>query len=407
LASNAPPEIAALVGEAAKIADRLVERFPEDPDSVAVMAWLHFRFGKSEEAVRYWRRCLELNPGYGQAHFWIGSVARDRGDHQQAAESFRKARELDPGAPQLSVHLAQALMNQGKMDEAIEVLQESLRSQPKSMPTFLLLGQIYGQLKEYDKAKKNFEAAVEMYPGFTSAYYGLADACAKLGQTEKSKEHLEKFRDLKVRDEKAHRDALKANDGVSSVRHGVAEVCTLAGKVYLSHEDPQTAEDLLRRGADLCPTHPECLQVLAWLYERQGRTDEAMATWLRAKENHPENVSVHLRLGALYLRLGQFEGAEEAFTNVIQISPHQAGGYAALANLYLQANRKLPEAKRLALKAVEQEPLARHYFLLTTACQRNGDLADARSAIEQAVALDPGNPEYRRMRDVIGQDQSR
>lgn len=407
LASNAPPEIAALVGEAGEIVDRLVQRFPQDPDAVAAMAWLHSRFGKSEEAVTYWRRCLELNPDYGEAHFWIGSVARDRGDHQQAAECFRKARQLDPGSPQLAVHLAQALMSQGKMEEAIEVLQENLRSHPKSMPTFVLLGQIYGQLKEHEKAKKNFEAAVEMYPGFTSAYYGLADACSKLGETEKSKEYLEKFQSLKARDEKAHRDALKAHAPLSPVRHGVAEVCTLAGKVYLSHEDPRTAEELLRRGADLCPAHPECLQVLAWLYERQGRTDEAMATWLRAKENQSENVSVHLRLGALYVRLGQFEAAEEAFNNVIKISPHQAGGYAALANLYLQANRRLPEAKRLALEAVEKEPLARHYFLLTVACQRNGDLEGARSAIERALALDPGNPEYLRMRDLIEQDQPR
>lgn len=397
LASGAGPEVAALVGEAARVADRLLDRFPEDPDAVAVMAWHHFKFGKSKDAVRYWQRCLELEPGFGEAHFWIGTVARDTGDHQGAAECFRKAIALDPDSSQLRVDLAQALMNQGKMEEAIEVLRENLRAHPKSMSSLVLLGEIYGQLKEDEKAKENLEAAIEMFPGFTSAYYGLANACARLGETEKSKEYLQKFKALKKRDEDAHRQGLRTHDGVSPVRLGVAEVCTSASKVYLAHEDPQTAEHLLRRGADLCPTHPECLQLLAWLYERQGRTDDAIAMLVRAAENDPENVSVPLRLGALHVRLGQFDAAAEAFTNVIRISPHQAGGYAALANLYLQTNRRLPEAKSLATRAVEEEPLARHYALLSVACQRNADLAGARAAIERAVALEPGNSHYREM----------
>ena len=406
LAIGKSPEVAALLREAASVVDQLVERFPDDPDSLDVMAWFHFRFGKSDEAVAYWQKCVELNPEFAEAYSRIGSIARDSGEHEKAADCFRKALELEPGSPNFPVHLAQALMKMGKLEEAIGVLQKSLKAHPKSMPSFVLLGDIYVQLEEYEKAKPSLERAIEIAPDVTGGYYGLAMACAALGEETKSKEYAQKFKALKARDEKAHRDGLKAFDNVSRMRHGVAEVYTAASKAYLAHGDPRTAEEHLLRAADLCPSHAECLKSLVWLYERQNRTEKALAPLLRAKEDDPGNVSVNMTLGSLHVSLGQIEAAEEAFRDAIEVIPHQAGGYAALADLYLKANRKLPEAKRLALKVVELEPLARNYYLLSAACMGNGEPAEARSAMERAMALDPGNPVYRRTYELIGQNQA-
>jgi len=406
-ASTARPEIASLILEASDVAERLSRRFPDTPDSLDVMAWLHCQFGMSERAVECWQRCLELDRGFGPAYFQLGIIAQESGESQKAADYFGRALELNPHSSGLPVHLAQALMNLGKLEEAIDVLEQGLQAHPRSMPILALLGDMLVRLERYEEATDKLEEAVKIAPGYASAYYGLFNACARLGEQEKSKEYLEKFKALKEKEERAHRDGLKTLDDVSSVRHRVAKIYTAAAKVYLAHGDPQTAESHLLRAADLSPSDPECLQLLAWLYERQGRTEEAVAALSRAKENDPENVGVHLRLAALHVRQRQFEAAEEAYLKVIQISPHQAGGYAAMAKLYLQANRKLPEAKRLAVKAVDQEPLARNYFLLSLACQKNGDLTGALSAIERAVALDPEHGEYRQMHEQIRQHRER
>jgi Flp pilus assembly protein TadD len=72
-----------------------------------------------------------------------------------------------------------------------------------------------------------------------------------------------------------------------------------------------------------------------------------------------------------------------------------------LAGLHLASNRKLDEAGELAAKAVELEPLAKNYFLLALIRQRVGDRLAARAAVEKAVSLEPGNPEYRRAYDLI------
>lgn len=399
--ANAPPEVATLVREAIDVAHDLVERFPDDPDALNVMAWVHFRFGGSDEAVAYWQKCLELDPRFVDAYFSMASAARDRGDHEQAAEYFRKAWELDPAWPSLAEHLAEALMNLGRLDDAADVLEQNIKTHPRAMRSSVLLGDIYAQLGEYEKAKQRYEAAIRVYPGSASAYYGAASACIALGKTDESKQLMEKFNALKASEEQAHRDAVQTHDGVFPVRFGVAEVYVAAGRVCLVHDDPQTAERCFRRGAEVYPQHPECSDLLASLYDRQGRTHEAIAALRRWREHDPENRRVYSRLGSLYARLGDFEGAEEAFVGAIRAAPQEGRGYAALAGLYLQADRKLPEAKTLAQEAVEHDPRARHYLLLSLACQKNGELGEARSAIEQAAALEPGNPEFQRVRQTM------
>lgn len=398
---GAEPEIAALAHEAAEVVEGLIERRPEQADSWDVRGSFYYEFHNLDEAVKCWKRCLELDPGFAEAYYRIGVAARDRGRFKEAVDWFRKALEHAPGEPQVMVHLAQTLMDLGAMEEATGVLEENLAAYPRSLPSFLLLGEIYVQSKQFDKAKKNFETARQMWPDDSTAYYGLVRACAGLGETAESERYRKKFEELKVRVEKAHREFLKSRSDAPRVEKIVSEVYTAASKAYLAQADTETAEKLLLRAVELCPSQPECYQVLAWLYERQGRLEEAQDALLRGSRANPADLGVHLRLGVFLAEQGEFDAAEKALQEAIQLMPYQGGGYAALARLHLTSDRKLPEAKELAARAVELEPLAKNYFLLGLVCQKAGDRAAARAAIEKAVALDPENLEYRRACELV------
>ncbi|NQT17542.1 MAG: tetratricopeptide repeat protein [Planctomycetes bacterium] len=393
---GARPEVAAVVREAADVAEGLVERRPDRVESWHVLGDFYKEFGKLEEAVRCWKRCLELDPHYAQGHYLLGVAARDKGDNEKAVECFRKALKYAPDQPQVSVHLAQALIDLGRPEEAIEVLEENLAAYPCSLPSVVLLGETHVELQQYDEAKKHLRKAIETSPDYTSAYYSLAMACTGLDESAESKRYMEKFKELKAGDEKAHREWLKTGDDLPRVRKNVSGILTAAGKAYLAEGEVQTAEKLLLRAVELGEGQPECHQVLAWLYERQGRLDEARDVLSRGRRANPDDLGIHLTSGAFLARLGEYDSAEETLQKAIAIMPFQGGGYAALANMHLASNRKLSDAKRLATKAAELEPLARNYFLLGSICQKIGDLAAARAAIEQALTLEPGNPQYRR-----------
>jgi tetratricopeptide (TPR) repeat protein len=402
-AAAATPDAAALLLEANDVANRVVERFPESPRALAVMAQAHALFGGTDDAIQLWEQCIRLDPQDSEACFQVGSLAQGAGDQAKAAEYFQKAARLDPGSSIIPVEAARALMDLGKLEEAAAVLEKDLQVHPSSMPSFALLGQVCVQLKQYEKARSCLETAVQMGPEYTNAYYGLATACGRLGDREKSAQYAEKFKALKARDEQAHRDLLKARDNRATLARGLAQVCAAAAKVYIEYGEIPAAEEHLLRGIRHDPAGVECPQIQAWLYERLGRVEEAAAVLEKLGETNPDDPSVCVRIGSFCSRRGRFEEAEKAFVNAVRLTPHQAGGYALLARLYLEANWKLPDAKTMAEKAVRLEPLAENYYLLSSAALRNGEPAEALRAIERAVALAPGNAEYVRAHELIRQ----
>lgn len=394
-ASRASPNIAKLLNEAGDVAAELLDRFPYSADALAVAAGFYKRLGRMEDAIRCWQECMEMDPALASAcHAAIAEIALEKGEQAKAALHFRKAMQQDPESPTHPVQLAEALMHQAKLEEAVSVLEKNRKLRPRSMPTFALLGQAYLQLGEHEKARQFLEMAIQLGPDYTNAYYGLSRACAQLGDKEKSKEYLDKFKALQAKDEQRHRDSLKKSEDTAEFRRAVAQVHTAAGKIYIACGEVRTGEEHLLRAASLAPDRVDCRSLLAWLYEKQGRTAEALRTLETIGTMAPNDVAAQLSIADAYVRLDRFSKAEAAYRRAAELAPNQAGGYAALASFYLQAGRNLDEAKTLASKAAQMEPVAKHYFLLSRACLSTGDRTEARSAIEQAVALDSDNAQY-------------
>jgi len=69
----------------------------------------------------------------------------------------------------------------------------------------------------------------------------------------------------------------------------------------------------------------------------------------------------------------------------------------------LKTGEKLPQARQLAEKAVALDAIATNYFVLSWACDTNGDIANALPAIKRALELDPGNQQYLRLYKQIQQ----
>lgn len=394
-------EFLALKQEAAGVVRSLLEQYPDTAESLDVVALFHLRLGMAENALRCWRRSVELDPHFATAHFAMGLLARDQGRLAASAGHFQKAAELDPEMPGVFVELADVLIKQSKLDEAQAVVEKSLKRDPRFLPGLYHLGQIYLQRKDYAKARKTLEAAIRYGPDFTNAYFGLATACAKLGDTQRAAQYMQRFKALGAGDEQAHRDLVKATRDFDDPRQSVAVVCTAAARVWLLHGEAERAEPLLLRACQLAPGYAESGDLLARLYERQGREEEALKTLTRFSVSSPTSIAIQVHLAALASKMGRFELAEQAYHKAIELSPGEVRAYAMLAGLYLQLGRNLPEAKRLAQKAVELDPAARNFFLLAIACRRTGDLRAALAALDRALALEPENQEFRRARDSL------
>ena len=74
-------------------------------------------------ATSDYRRALELEPNFAEAHYNMGSALKSQGRLDEAVGCYRRALELKPDYASALNNLGNALKDQGRLNEALEVLE--------------------------------------------------------------------------------------------------------------------------------------------------------------------------------------------------------------------------------------------------------------------------------------------
>jgi tetratricopeptide (TPR) repeat protein len=334
----------------------LLMAFPDDTNAAFLVGMAYFEQGNVVEAEKYLEQSLRLKPNRADACDHLGRIALLKGQYDMALTMFNRAMEIDPGTPGIHFRIAKAQAFLGKLKEAVTELQKDIELFPDASQSYGLLGETYLQLQEYQKAKESFEAAIRIKPDYTKAYYGLATACARLRLKEESKEAQQKFKLYEAEDQKAGRHWRQVLEPLMVTRRSVAHTHTDIGRVYNERGYQDRAEQLWQKAAVLDPNNIDCRLYLSGLYLQQNKLTDALGLYEQITQIDPENGVSHFFIGNINARLGRFDDAEKAYKKVIEAAPERSEGYHALARLYLQLNRSLPEAEKLAARAVELDP---------------------------------------------------
>lgn len=102
------------------------------------------------------------------------------------------------------------------------------------------------------------------------------------------------------------------------------------------------------------PLTPEEHLNLGVAYERNGEIDHAIREYQRASKKIP---IAYLYLGNAYFQKMEWVKAEAFYKKAIKKEPKNADAYNNLAWLYYTRREKLEKGERLALKAIELNPL--------------------------------------------------
>jgi tetratricopeptide (TPR) repeat protein len=392
-----PLTIEALKKEAIDIAVQLTKDFPGDVRAIFLLGDIYKSLGSSAKAAECWEKCLEINPNYADAYHNLGRIAFQKAKYEKAVELWRKAVGINPELPGIYNSLGSALMCLGKTREAVKAFQKDIEISGQSIHSQFMLGEQYQLLEEYENAKKCYETVIKIKPDYTSAYHGLATVCERLGENDKSRDFMEKFKKLKLLEMKALKERDSAFNDLVSVRQTVAEAHTDVGRLYYSRRNPAKAEKLLQRAAALDPKQSKCRVLLASMYEQGQRLAEALECYKQISHIKPDNVNCHGNIGVISFQLKRYYDADKAFRKVIELEPNNSFGYRYLAYLYLSTEKQIPEARKLAEKAVTLEKTGENYFIFAWDCNMTGDQARARWAIKRAIELEPGNKVYKQM----------
>jgi len=147
-------------------------------------------------AEREFKRAIELNPNYPQAHHWYAIYLMWAGRMDQAVAEARRAQELDPLSLPINMSLGWVLCNARQVDQGIEQLRKTLEMDPNFILTHHRLGIAYEQKGMYDEAIAEFRKVFDLSGGKPIAIAALGHAYALAGKREEARRAIAELEEL-------------------------------------------------------------------------------------------------------------------------------------------------------------------------------------------------------------------
>jgi tetratricopeptide (TPR) repeat protein len=150
------------------------------------------------EAMAYFKKALEIDPGYATAHYNMGITLVKQGDYQAAVVAFKEAVRYDPEFLMAYDNLGKTYLRLEKFDEALSAFDEALLLRPDFAQALVGKGIVYHSLGRYTLAIDTYDKAIGLQPSLAPAHYNLACAYAKNGDIDKARTALKQAVALNV-----------------------------------------------------------------------------------------------------------------------------------------------------------------------------------------------------------------
>ncbi len=389
-----PQSVREIQKEELALAEALTQDFPQRDAPLALLARVHQYRGDITQAEALWKQAVALNPQRSDLYDSIGQAAQRKDLPDEAIAWWQKGLEANPRAPGLRWQIAKTLVAQGQLDTALELLEIERTITPTAARNHYLLGQVYQKQRAYQKAQAAYEKTIEIQPDYYNAYYGLGVVYTRLKQPEQAKTAMGHFRRLKASADSSEDQRIMI-DEIPHARSRAAKLYAKAYSLYDPKQEERVCQGLLKRALELDPNDAHIWEKLAGHHFLKGRHQKALELFRKVTDLDPSNPLPHINIGKLYALMNQPGRAKSALQQTVARFPESDLAHTELARFYLRAQTDLPEARTLMQKAIALNPTAEHYFLLTWACDVNGDLDGALDAIQKAIALAPRNGKYR------------
>ncbi len=267
-----------------------------------------YKTGMLDEALREFRRVLELRENDAVGRFYVGLVLARQHKWADASTAFAEA-AAQPGAKMAVFHnLAYAYEQLHCYAEAREALDEAIRRgggtdarvQTSMGVVSLMSGDLQSALASLSAARPLFGTK----PPTAAWYHYTGLATALVGDSARAASTL--------------------NEGVTAHPHAAALLNNLATVLERSgaYDD---ARATVERGAQEDPGVPQLHKNMGDLFYRAARYDEALEAYLRATKVNPTlGGDVYLKLGNIRLRRQERDEAVRCWERALEIDPDNA-----------------------------------------------------------------------------------
>ena len=203
-----------------------------------------YKRGSLDEAIRHYKRSIEINPNVAATYSSLGSALYEQGKTDMAVKNYEKALEINPEYLEAHTNLGNIFSRQGQFDKAILHLEKALQINPSLAQAHNSLGIVFSKQEKFDKAVSHFEKALEINPDLAEAHANLGSLFSRQGLVDKATPHFEKFLEINPGNAKGH--------------------CNL-GNLFLSKKNFRAALQQYDQAVRINPDYAEAQNNLAWI----------------------------------------------------------------------------------------------------------------------------------------------
>ena len=164
--------------------------------------------GWLDEAIKEFRKAIELDPGSAHAHDNLATVHSEKKQWREALAEYLTAIRLEPDSATAHYNLACFLATHGS-DMAVVEYKEAIQLEPEYPDAHLNLGLTYADQGKVDLAVKQLERAIALAPEDPFARHELATIQMDEGDYRGAIAHLKEVVRLEAANFEAYKTQLK------------------------------------------------------------------------------------------------------------------------------------------------------------------------------------------------------
>jgi tetratricopeptide (TPR) repeat protein len=321
----------------AKEAIKVLERFTaKTTDSVLgwyYLARAHEHENHFNEAVRGYKKAIELKPGFNQAVLSLGYLYEEKQQNAKAIAVYSDLWDSSQDA-MAAGRIATLLLKDEKYEQALPYLEAIAASDPEDMNARVKLGLVQMQLKHYEQAIVVFNEILKRNPESDRIHYYLGSLYEELKDFDKAMAELK----LISPDSKLYSDA-------------VVHVAFL-----LKTKDPDGARAYMKESIGKSPKNPSFYVFAASLDEENKDVGAAVKMLEKAVEAFPEDEKIRYYLGSLYDRQGDGDRGMEQMEAILKVNPDNVDALNYIGYTWTTKGVRLNDAEKMLKRALALKP---------------------------------------------------
>jgi tetratricopeptide (TPR) repeat protein len=297
----------------------VIQNKPKDTEANYNLALCLHNQNKTEEALIYYQKAVELNPFLSEAYNNIAIIYKDMGKYDEAEAAFKKAVKVRPDNMNAMSNLSDLKLSQDSSSEYREALE-------------------FYNKREFSAAKDILLKLLGNKPGSVDLLNSLGIVLFKLEE---------------------YKDAAEYFDKVISFNCNIAEAHYNSGVCRQHLMDNAKALEEYKKAIELKPDYVEAFNNLGLIYKNLKNYDEAERCYRQVLKYDPEHCQGIINLGGIKLDTDYFNEALDYFNRAISLllRDNKNNGFLSVAytnvGVVNYRGRNINEAVKYFTKAIE------------------------------------------------------